>query len=103
MKHRVSPQKKMVLDILERNPLSRERRNKNRTISYLIRQNYQSLKNIDKGVIEKVVHDILAFDRYWRLIIADRDDLKGRDYNGKGFKEKEQLEQEAQINYGYAH
>ncbi len=93
----------MILDILERNPLSRERRFKNRTISFLIRKHYQSLKDIDRGVMEKVVADILGMDRYWRKILQDeRIDLRGRDYNGKGYKEKEQLEQEAQISYGYA-
>ena len=86
---------------LQAEPQARERRSKDRAIVNLLIRNYPLLKEIPKETLIKVVQDFNSFDRYWRLITGLHPELRGRDYNGDGFKSKEQLEQEYQIGRGY--
>lgn len=100
-KRKPSLLKLLVLNLLMALADFRERRNKSRGIGYLIRKKYKSVEGVDRKVMEKIVDDILAMDRYWRLILQkERVDLRGKDYDGKGFKEKKQLEQEKQVEIG---
>ncbi len=101
-KRKPSLLKLLVLNLLVALADFRERRNKSRGIGYLIRKKYKSVEGVDRKVMEKIVDDILAMDRYWRKILQnEREDLRGKDYDGKGFKEKKQLEQEYQVGMEY--
>lgn len=86
---------------LEQEPKARERRQKDRALANVLLSNHPSLKDVSKEVLTGIVSEVLYLDRQWRLILSERNDLRGSDYDGKGFKEKKQLEQESQVDLGY--
>lgn len=101
---KISKPRKDTLRFLEIEPRFRERRNKNRGIGHILKDNHPSLKDIPKEVMEDIVFETLALDRAWRWWLKDgnREDLRGNDYNGKGYKEKKVLEQEHMIENDYS-
>lgn len=63
---KLSTEKRIVLDYLEKMPPFRERRLKARGIGNLIKIKHPSCKEIPKDVMTEIVNEILAMDRAWR-------------------------------------
>jgi hypothetical protein len=85
-----------VKSYLEREPRARERRNKDNGLVNVLIERYPALENIDKKILIDFVKDYDSANRYWRLILKEREDLRGKDY-----KDKEYLSQDFQSNLGY--
>lgn len=81
---------------LEDNPRARERRNKVRCISNIMRKYHPSLKDFPNELMEEIVDEIIAYERYWRKILVDNPELQGTDYNTKKI-----MVQKKQIELGY--
>ena len=85
-----------LLNYLKQEPRARLRRNKNRAIGNLMSEKYESQLLLSKEMMADMVGEILSLDRKWRKILEENPELRGSDY-----KDKEILEQEAQIKLGY--
>lgn len=85
-----------LIDYLKKEPRARERANKNRAIGNLCRDRYFPNSDLNKNKMEDMVGRILLMDRQWRKILEENPELRGSDY-----KDKDILEQQAQINLGY--
>lgn len=85
-----------TLNYLKEEPRFRERMAKDRGIVNLLIKRYPSLETIDKKILVDMVKDYNSMDRYWRMILAERKDLRGTDYDTK-----EKVSQEYQIGLGY--
>lgn len=85
-----------TLNYLELEPRFRERMAKDRGIVNLLIKRYPTLEIIDKKILVDMVKDYNSMDRYWRMILAERKDLRGSDY-----VTKEKVSEEYQINLGY--
>ena len=83
-----------LLELLKKDTRTRERSNKNRTLAYLIRKNYNI--EIDNGKMADIVGEILTRDREWRKILKENPELRGSDYS-----DKDMLEQEKMLELGY--
>ena len=94
--------KDLVTKYLDEQPLFRERRNKDRGIvNILISRHYKLGEVIRTGVISKefvteMMQEYASMDRYWRLTLKGRPDLRGKDY-----EDKHVLEQDREIDLGY--
>ena len=88
-------------DFLTRTPQARERRQKVRAIAFLLQKLHPAIRGLSKDLMTEIVDDTIAFERYWRKVLVENPDLQGKDYDGRGFKSKKQLEQEHQVNLGY--
>lgn len=94
--------KNLVLQYLEKEPLFRERRNKDKGVVSLLMRRYPPLAEaIEKGVITKnivteIVQDYASMDRAWRQTLEHDPALRGSDYYDKVV-----LEQAKQIELGY--
>lgn len=82
---------------LQENPLGQERRNKVKCIRNVIQRDHPAIQGVEKEVMEQIVDEIIYYERKWRDLLLKNPELRGKDYDGRGFKSKEQLEQEAQI------
>ena len=84
-------------------PQARERRQKVRAIAFLLQRMHPAIRGLSKDLMIEIVDDTIAFERYWRLILSKEENkqLRGSDYDGRGFKSNKQLEQEHQVNLGY--
>lgn len=87
--------------LLQKEPRARERRNKVRAVSQILRNNHPVLGQVVPEVLQLIVDEVIALERYWRLILAREPELRGADYDGGKFKAKEQLEQESMITLNY--
>ena len=83
-----------VLRKLEENIDFRERKNRMQVIATLLIEKYHI--NAEPSRVKAIIEDANSMDRYWRLILADRKDLQGKDYDTK-----QKVEQEKQIELGY--
>ena len=94
--------KTTVHDYLVKQPLFRERRNKDRGIvNILISRHYKLGEAIRTGVLSKefvieAMKEFSSMDRYWRQALEQEPELRGRDYD-----DKEKVEQEAELSLGY--
>ena len=94
--------KDLVLQYLEKQPLFRERKNKDRGIvNILISRHYKLGEAIRTGVVSKefvteMVQEYASMDRAWRQALEHDPNLRGKDYD-----EKVRLEQEAELRLGY--
>lgn len=86
----------VLKNYLEEQPLARERKNKNRAIGNLLRENYPMLSTIPREYLADVVGDVLTMDRAWRKVLEDNEHLRGDDYN-----QKTQLEEKMELELGY--
>lgn len=95
--------KDLVKQYLEKQPLFRERRNKDRGIvNILIGRHYKLGEAIRTGMVSKefvteVMQEYASMDRYWRLALKDNPELRGKDYD-----DKRALEQERELELGYS-
>ncbi len=92
---------RLVKNYLESTPLARERRNKTRALCNLLQKTHPSIQGVNPKVLTEIFDELLTMDRIWRKILSENPSLRGTDYDGKGFKAKEQLEQEFLIGKGY--
>lgn len=83
-----------LFDYLKRQPLARERKNKNRAIANLLIQNHSL--SIDKDLLIELVKEANTLDREWRKILEQNVTLRGSDY-----EEKDKLEKDKQRKLGY--
>lgn len=94
--------KNLVRDYLEKQPLFRERKNKDRGIvNILISRHYKLGEAIRTGVLSKefvveAMKEFSSMDRYWRQALDQEPELRGKDYN-----DRERLEQETELSLGY--
>lgn len=86
---------------LEKFVKGRERRNKVAFISFLLQKTHPAVQGISKEVMQEIVDETIALERYWRKILLENPHLRGQDYSGQGFKEKRQLEEESMMGLGY--
>jgi hypothetical protein len=86
----------LVEKYLEREPKARERRNKDRALVNLLMERYPELQNVKKETLISAVQDFNSMDRYWRLTLKNRKDLRGQDYEDKAY-----YEQREKISLGY--
>lgn len=83
-----------VKNYLEREPLFRERANKDRGIANLLIEKYHL--EIEKSRLTAVIQDANSMDRYWRLLTRRYTELRGKDWlDGK------RLAQQKEIDLGY--
>jgi len=85
-----------MLEMLEAEPRARERRNKRRAVARILQKRYPVLKEISVDTLIEVLDDGDSLDRYWRLILAEREDLQGSDYRTKKI-----VEERKEIELGY--
>jgi hypothetical protein len=92
--------KTKVEQLLEREPLARERRNKARAVAHILMEMYhidpEKPEKISKDRLMNIVNDANSLDRLWRKVTEERPDLRGKDYDTKQI-----VEQRAQQNLGY--
>lgn len=87
--------KNTVEKLLETNKLFRERHLRMQEIAYYLCKKYQL--NINPYTLEEILYEANSMDRFWRMILAERPDLQGNDYNSKkATEEKYEIE-----NLGY--
>lgn len=79
---------------LEENPSARERKNKDLAISHILIQKHHL--DIQREKLSEILHEYNSLDRYWRMILDDRKDLRGSDY-----EDKVELEQSKLSELGY--
>src|SRR3990167_1831806 len=82
--------------LLKDEPRSRERRNKVRAVAHVLRKTHPVLGQIVPEVLQLIVNDVIALERYWRKILVENPELQGKDYNTK-----RQIVQEYQQKIGY--
>lgn len=94
--------KDVVEDYLEKEPLFRERRHKNRGVTNLLLKKYTGIAaalvkaGISKESLIALVEDAYTMDRWWRKHLEHRPELRGKDYGTK-----KMLVQKKQIELGY--
>lgn len=86
--------KQDILKYLEEDKRFRERALKNKGIANLMMKKYHI--EIPKDKRDDFISDILSSDRFWRMILEERSDLRGSDY-----EDKEKLELQKQSELGY--
>lgn len=80
---------------LEKFPESRERKNRARLVWWVLQQE-ESFKDMGKEMFCKLFSKAETISRWARKIQAENVELRGKDYD-----DKELLEQEKQIEFGY--
>lgn len=86
----------MLKNYLKDNPRGRERRNKVRCISNVIQKYHPSVSDLPWEVMSDIVDEIIAYERYWRKILLENPELRGKDY-----ETKRSVVQRKQIELGY--
>lgn len=81
---------------LEDTPPARERKNKVRCISNLMRKTHPALQSLSSEVMDTITDEIIAYERYWKKILLDNPELRGGDYKTKKISVKNKL-----IHLGY--
>ncbi len=94
--------KTLVENYLEKQPLFRERKNKDHGIVNILMGRHYKLGEairtgqMTKGFVVELMQEYASMDRAWRQALEHDPNLRGKDYG-----EKEKLEQEHQIALGY--
>ena len=83
-----------ILQRLEADTTFRERKNKNECIAEILINKYNI--NASPSRVKAIIEDANSMDRYWRLILMEREDLRGTDYDTK-----KKVSQQKQIEFGY--
>ena len=91
-----------MLLYIKQTPQARERRNKIRCIGNVMRMTHMTLREFSPEVMDTIVNEIEDYSRYWRKILAENENLRGKDYDGRNFKQKKVVEQEKQLEMGTA-
>lgn len=94
--------KTLVHNYLEKQPLFRERKNKDMGIVNILMGRHYKLSDairtgvLTKGNVKEIVQEYASMDRAWRQALEHDPNLRGMDYG-----EKEKLEQERELALGY--
>lgn len=94
--------KNLVENYLEKQPLFRERRNKDvGIVNILIGRHYklgEAIRDglLSKGQVTEIMQEYATMDRSWRQALEQHEGLRGKDYDDKA-----KLEQEKQVQLGY--
>lgn len=86
-----------VYDYLKTHPDARERSNRYKAISALLRRKYEIPKEVSDDLIQLIIVDGMTCNRFFNKVMQDNEEVRGKDYNDK----KKILEQQAQIDLGY--
>ena len=86
--------KNEILEYLKSDERFRQRRNKNIGIANLLSKKYGVEIPQDKR--DDFISDVLGADRYWRMILAEDESLRGTDYGTKDI-----IESRTEIALGY--
>jgi hypothetical protein len=87
--------KQTVTEYLQKEPLFRERKNKDRGMVNLLMNRYSGLKKaIESGLMTKeqitaMVQDYASMDRAWRQVLEQTPSLRGKDYDDKARLEED--------------
>lgn len=84
-----------ILRQLEIDETFRERKNKNLGIAEILVEKYHINASPDR--VKAIIEDANSMDRYWRLILGERKDLRGNDYDTK-----RKVEEEKEMELGYS-
>lgn len=79
--------------VLRSLPHARERKNKDKLIAEILRVEAPELATIEKEVLIKCFKSYSTYDRAWRKVTRDNEELRGKDYNEKFHLEDEKLEE----------
>ena len=94
--------KGVVEEYLKRQPLFRERKNKDMGIVNLLMNRHFKLAEavrleyLTKGQLKEIVQEYASMDRAWRQALEHDPSLRGSDYG-----DKDRLEQEKELELGY--
>jgi hypothetical protein len=77
-----------VKALLEEDPRTRERKNKTRTVAYILRKKHVELADIPNRKLAEILAESNTLDRMWRKVTEDHERLRGEDYNEKAEAEK---------------
>lgn len=77
-------------------PKARERAGRTNGIVNVLLDYYPALRQFPKIDLIDFCKDYVSLERKWRMILKERPELRGKDYD-----DKEVLEQETQIELGY--
>ncbi len=84
-------------EYLEKEPMARERKNKNKVIAKIMYDQYGLEYNpLTKPKLSDMVGEILLVDRYWRKVLEENSNLRGTDYNDKAGLE---LDKQQELGY----
>jgi hypothetical protein len=84
-----------ILDKLIADTSFRERQNRMLTIAEMLIEKYHI--NAEPSRVKAIIEDANSMDRYWRLILGERKDLQGTDYDTKRI-----VEEQKEIELGYS-
>jgi len=82
---------------LENHIEARERRYRERHLVDFILENGEYKFPLTKSRLIDFVHDFASADRYWRMTLKERKDLRGKDYDTKDI-----VEQQKEIELGFS-
>lgn len=87
-----------ILNKLESDIAFRERKNRMEIIAKMLIEKYHI--NTEPSRVKAIIEDANSMDRYWRLILMERKDLQGNDYDTKRIvEEKKELELGYEVGY----
>lgn len=81
---------------LQNEPRARERVNKVRALCNLLQRNHPAIQGIPAEVFTQIIDETIAYERYWRKILLENPDLRGKDY-----QTKREVVQKFQQSIGY--
>jgi len=82
---------------LEKSKSARERKNKNKFLAWFIYNKFQLwTEPITQEKLEDIIVKASDYDRFWRKVLEENPSLRGSDYG-----DKQKVEQEKQIQFGY--
>lgn len=88
--------RELITKTLEEQPNFRERHRRVKGFVTLLKQEYVGLREVNPDYLVNFIYDALTMDRTYRLVLSEREDLRGKDYDSK-----EKVEQEAELALGY--
>lgn len=81
----------IIKEYLTGEPRGRERRNRSRAVVNLLLRNYPEMSTIPKDKLIDFVHDADSYDRIFRKVQQENEDLRGEDYETKDIVEQEKI------------
>jgi len=87
---------------LEKVPEARERRFKDKHIIQKLKSKFIALGFVSDAELVEFVAEYTLYDRYWRKILEERKDLRGKDYDqGVELSQKKQVELGMEPGFDY--
>lgn len=89
--------KKKMYVLLQEVEDARERKNKSKAVAVLIQRDFPKMAEIDRKLLANILERAETYDRYWRQILLDNENLRGKDY-----KSKKKVVQKKLVELGYS-